>query len=547
LTEKNLILPFFDGGSEAIEFTFPAELACVVSMAVSQRRKTGLLRETAEKISAISKIRYPIWVISFEAHCIALDGLAAMSHEFTLNEPVNIDLFVEELKKNSVNSHDFIRVLEKQGRNIRELASPVSVSFKALIANRELLNFLAEYFVRGTIPSEENGEKAVEIPLQIDENEAMEIHEELAKFFRRVNAGINGFHYALEVLNEEAEFQKRMILNEIERLKENEQLEVSRLKPEVEERVKKLALKRDSDITNILKDTEKKGDTLTRKLEKCVRRLKTLEQRKESVQSKARAPKRRKSATKRTYKTYEFERLDKEIGDVRKEIRALSNLIENTKKDGSKQAKEVEDAARKAVALEEERIKELNSVYESRIDKRNEQIGEIVSEVAAMTKGVESLVEDVRSEASGLRNQIGIDFKTCDRVIACVPFYIIEYAKGSEERYSVLSPMSISGNLGVVNGLRRIFTFTSDPRLKLLIRPMSVGLDETLGRNLSGKIQSEESFRESINKILTANNLLKRDGFKKTLDEGLEEIQNRGWINPEEVPGVRKGIEDEAE
>ena len=83
-------------------------------------------------------------------HCIALDGLAAMSHEFTLSEPENIGLFVEELKKNSANSHDFIRVLEKQGRNIRELLSPVSVSFKALIADRELLNFLAEYFVRGT-------------------------------------------------------------------------------------------------------------------------------------------------------------------------------------------------------------------------------------------------------------------------------------------------------------------------------------------------------------------------------------------------------------
>ena len=246
------------------------------------------------------------------------------------------------------------------------------------------------------------------------------------------------------------------------------------------------------------------------------------------------------------YKTYESERLEKEIGDVRKEIRALSNLIENTKKDGSKHAKEVEDASRRAVACEEERIEELNGVYESRIGKRNEQIGEIVSDVAVITEGVESLVEDVKSEALNLRNQIRIDFKTCDRIIACVPFYIIEYAKGSEGRYSVLSPMSISGNLGVVNGLRRIFTFTSDPRLKLLIHPMSVKLDETLGRNLSGKIQSEETFRENINKILTANNLLKRVGFKKTLDEGLEEIQNRGWISPEEAPFVRRGIEDEA-
>jgi hypothetical protein len=546
LTEKNLILPFFDGGSEAIELTFPVELACVVSMAVSQRRKTGFLRDTVEKISAISKIHYPIWAISFEASCIVLDGLAAMSHEFNLTEPVNIGLFVEELKKNSVNSHDFICVLEKQARNIREIVSPVNVSFKALIADRELLNFLAEYFARGTNFEEENREKTFEIPSQVDENEAMEIHEELTKFFRRVKADINGFQYALEVLNEEAEFQKRMILNEIELLKENHQLEVSRLKPEVEERVKKLALKRDSSIANILKDAEKKGDMLERKLEKCVRRLKTLEQRKESVQGRARAPKRKKSATKRMYKTYEFERLDKEIGDVRKEIRALSKLIENTKKDGSKHTKEVEDSSGKAVALEEERINELNSMYNSRIGKRNEEIDEIVSDVAVITGGVKSLVEDVKREASGLKNQIKVDFKTRDIVIACIPFYIIEYAKGSDERYSVLSPMSISGNLGVVDGLRRIFTFTSDPRLKLLIHPMSVKLDETLGGILSEKIQSEETFRENINKILTANNLLKRDDFKKTLDEGLEEIQNRGWISPEEVLVVRRGIEDEA-
>jgi uncharacterized protein YoxC len=534
LADKNLILPFIVEAHDGKEnVSYPTELACVACIAELKRRKTGFLRDTSEKVSFMSKIYYPIWAVPLEDSCVIIDGLASLSHKFTFKEPTNTGLFVEDLKKNSVVHQEFTAVLNKQAKNIEKLASTVNVSSRALIADREMLNFFLECFKSGSFLSRDSEEKVASIPSEIDEKTAAETREVVTNCLRRIHAHVKGLQYALGVLNEEVEFHERMISNEVELLKEKCEEEVSNLTPVVEKKIEKLKLKRDTTTAHILRDTEKKAAAFENKREKHMRKLQGLEQRKKSVRKRKRS------------RTYELEKYDRQINDAKKEIRALSDAIENIRKEGNKRVKEIDEEFRGTIAQEEEKIKKLNSAYESKINKKKEQITEMASEAASITKSVESLMDEMKREASVFSEQISINWKLDDSALVCVPIYMMGYAKGNEERYSLFSPMTISENVSVLKGLRKILTLTSEPRLKLLMRPRSNELHEMLTSSVIKRMQSEEAFRENMNRICGANNLLERENFEKTLNEGLTEAEKKRWITAEEAMTACSGIKGE--
>jgi hypothetical protein len=536
VTDKNLILPFIVEAHDGKEnVSYPAELACVACLTELQRKKTGFLRDAPEKVSFLSKVYYPIWAVPLEDSCLVIDGLASLSHNFTFKEPANIGLFVEDLKKNSVVDQEFMVALSVHAKNVAKFASTANLSFKALIADREMLKFFPEYFKSGSFIS---SDKVVLFPSEIDEIKAAETREAVTNCLKRIHANVKGLQYALEVLNEEAEFHKRMILNEAELLKEKCEVEVASLKPQVEKNIETLKLKHDTTVKRILKDTEKKAAALEKKHEKYMRKLQGLEQRKESIQKK-------RSTTRRTYQTYALEKYDREINDAKKEIRSLSNLIENVRKEGDKSVKKIEEEFHSAAALEEGKIKELNSAYETKIGDKKKQIATMASETAAIAKSFASLTDEMKREASVFREQIAINWKLDEPTLMCVPIYVTGYVKDGEERYSLFSPMSISEDVSVLQGLRKILTITSEPRLKLLMRPRSNELHELLSSSVIKKMQDEETFRENINKICRANNLLKREDFEKTLNEGLAEAEKKRWISAEEAVTVRSEIKGE--
>jgi len=536
LTDKNLVLPFIveahDGKEEV---SYPAELACVACMTEMQRKKTGFLRDTSEKVSFMSKIYYPIWAVPLEDSCVIIDGLASLSHQFTFKEPTNTGLFVEDLKKNSVVHQEFMAALNKQAKNVEECASTVSVPFRALMADRKTLNFFLECFKSGYFLSKDK-EETIFVPSGIDEKTVAEAQGAVSNWLRRIQAHVKGLQYVLEVLNEEVEFHGRMISNEVELLKEKCEAEVLNLKPEMEKKIEQLKLKRDTTIAHVLKSAEKKAGVFEKKREKYLRKLQGLEQRKESIR------KRKRSTTR---KAYELEKNEREINDAKKEIRALFDAIENIRKEGNKSVKEVDEEFRGAIALEEEKIKELNSVYESKIGEKKKQITEMASEAASITKSVESLMDEMKREAQVFREQILIDWKLNDPALVCVPIYMIGYAKGNEERCSLFSPVTISDDVSVLKELRKILAFTSEPRLKLLMRPRSNELHEMLSSYVIKRVQNEETFRENMYRICRANNLLERWDFEKTLNEGLTEAEKKRWITAEEAVTVCNGIKGE--
>jgi len=546
LTEKNLILPFITKAQDEKEdLTYPAEIACVACMAECQRRKTGILRDTPEKLSYISKVYYPLWAVPAENSCLILDGLGSLSHNFSFKEPAKTGTFIEELKKNSISQEQFMDALGKQAKKTGEFTSPVNIQFKALVADKELHSFFLEYFKSGQLFSKNEDAKESVVPMEVDEKIAAETSKAVTDCLRTIQADAKGLQYALEVLNEEAEFHKRAITYEIERLKEKCESELSTLKPEVDKKVKNLTLKRDKTLTSVQRNTERKVAVLEKKRERYMRKLQGAEQRKDAVQKKTDKAKRKKTSSKAAYGSYELQKYEREINNIKKEIRAINEAIDKIKKEGDNKAKQVEGEFRRVVAQEEGKIKELNASYEAKMDKKKKQIDEITSEAASIKLNFENLMDELKHNSAALRQQVEIDWKLDDPetpVLVQLPIYIMKYTKGKEERYNLFSPTNISEDVGVLNGLRKILTLSSEPRFKTLARPASKRLHEMLSSNVTERMRSDEIFRSRVNGVCRSNNLLDTMEFAETLNEGLDELTKRGWMTSEEASAVCRRI-----
>jgi hypothetical protein len=549
LTKKNLILPFVVKTQPQKEaLTYSTELACVASMAEMQRKKASFLRDTPEKLSLISKVYYPLWIVALESTCLALDGLGLMSHKFTFKEPAKTAAFIEDLKKNSVSPQEFLFAMEKQVKSTGEFTMPANSLFKGLIAEKELLSFFAEYFKNGSFSSGTEAESGL-IPVEVDQNAAVETSRAVANCLRTLQADAKGLQYALEVLREEVEFHQRAASFEIERLKEACETQTVALRPEVDKAVKKLTVKHDKALAAVSKGTDRKVAVLEKRREKYMRKLQSVEQKKAGAQ-KRRDTARKKSSGTSAYSSYALQKFDREISTLKKEIRAAEDALNKVKKEGDQNVKQLEEEFRKAVAAEEGKITTITQTCQTKSETCKKQIEAMASEAAAVTSNFENIMDNLKRSGDALRQQVKVDCAVADHDIAVlvnVPVYLIKYTKQKDDRYSLLSPMSITEEVGVLNGLRKMLTLSSEPRLKTLTRTANKNLQEMLTSNVIDKMQSDEVFRIKIGSVSRAANLLDRMEFAEILNQGLDDVVNRGWMTSEEASALCKRImEDKA-
>lgn len=532
MTQKNLTLPFIITTQENGNLTFPAELAYAACMAELQRKKTGFLRDTPEKLAFLSKTHYPLWIIPVEDSCIVLDGLGLATHKFTFKEPSQTGVFIEELEKNSQNPQEFANALENQTRKIREFTSPTSVSFGAVIADKELLSFLLEYLKKASSPNMSE-EKNQPIPPEIDETTAAETSHAISNCLRTLQADAKGLQYALDTLNEEAEFHKEAANREIEKLKETCDAETAKLRPQVDKKVKALTAKRDKNLATAARTTDKKTATAERKRDSYLRKLQVAERRKDA------AEKRKKSKSKSAYGSYEVDKRNREINNIKKQLRDISEDLDRIKKEAENNTRRIEEEFRNAAAQEESRITQLKTACDAKVAQKKEQIDKMTSQTATITLNFHNLMDELKHDGNALREQVEINWKTDspdETVLAQIPVYIAKYAaKGDNERYALFSPTVLSEDTSVMGELRKMLTLSSEPKLKTLTRQANKRLHDMLTANVIDKMQNDEVYRTKINAVCRTNNLLDRMDFAETLNEGLDELVKRGWMTAQEA------------
>ncbi len=541
MTETNLILPFITNASTDKEnLSFPAELACVVCLAEMQRKKPGFLRDRSEKIGFISKLYYPYWIVPNDTSCLLVDGLNNASFPFTFNEPTKISLFVEELGKTAGNPQKMLEALQALARDHAQ-TSPVTLSFPALQGDKDLLTLFLHYNSLQA-PSEIQANDL--ISPEVDEKAALDTRQAFGRVLRVLQADAKGLQFAIGMLKEQLAFQKQAAENEIDVLKVRSEQQVFALKPVVDKAIKKLTQKHEKALATLQRVGERKLSKLDRARERYIQKLAAAEKKKEATQKKIDNAKKRGSS-KSSAGSFALKKYQRDIDAAKKEIKALAEETETLKKDLERTQKQRQEDFEKAVGFEEAKITQIIEASEAKVAAKQKQINDMTSAATTIILRFESIIDELKRSGAALESQVEVTYSPAGLeapFLVQVPLYMINFVKGEEVRYILISPVSLGEETGMLDELKNLLKRTPDPKIKTLMRPLYRTLEENLTAAVLGRAERDPVFRLQLNQLCRSNNLIDQDTFAVTLNEGLDEIQKKGYITGEEASSLCKQI-----
>jgi hypothetical protein len=541
MAQKNMVLPFItQNPTQKHDLPYPAEIACVVCMAESQRKKPGFLRDMSEKTVYIAKAYYPLWIAPLGNRSLILDGLAAGAYEFSYEEPARIDAFIDELKKNSPYPQKLAETLKIQVQNLQAFGSPSKWMFQGLIRDRELLTFLHETLKIAEFKTQ--WEKALIHP-EMDEATVTQTVRAFMACQRTLHANQKGLQQAKAALGEELAFHQAVAQSETLQQREKADAEIATIKPSVEKAIRKLTQKHDKAAAALQRFFEKKVSRFERNREKTLQKLQSTENLRDAAQKRLFAARRRNSHSKSG--SFSLQKYERDVEAIKRDVTTASDQMEKLARERDSRLGLLNMEFRRAVTQEENKIYQIESTYRAKAAEKQNQIADMTSAATVINANLQSRIDELNRNAASLDAQVSVDFVVGDpdeMVLVQVPVYLVKYARGSEERQCVIFPITISTDAGVMDGLKKMLSLSQEPKLKVLIHPASQSLQDTFGANLLSKMQNDAEFRVRLAEVCRDCNLVDQNSFAQILNQGLDEIERLGWITREESATICRRV-----
>jgi len=534
MPNPTLILPHVvEDKARKKPFTPDMEISAILCLAEAQRKKPGILDASSEKVSFISKLHYPIWVVPWKDLCLLVDGLEISSYTFPYVKLPLVELFTEEIKRSVANKEQFRNTLREHAQTF-EKPELTRISLEAIFAKEDLLSILSEYLEQVSALKERRSERVALVPPKLNEKAALEKAEKVVDLWRQIQSDIKGLQYAISILNEETSFEEEMILREIEYVRELFETKIAPLRPIVEKKIEKLVLKRDAKIAKLDKSIERKLTARLREKRRHERELERLERNLIEYKKRRKMSKRRGNDISASKWEHRIQVYQNKLSKARGKLQSVLELIEKIRKQGELDVQKVNNDYQLLIESEKRKILDIEASRELEIESGKKQIEEMKAEASTIVEQIWRLIELKRSEAIRIK-EATIPHRIEENLLLCLPFYLVRYETKEKTRYLMFPPAVAMDFKGIVRKLQKaIHRFSLQSRIKLLLRSKSTALEEMLRKFLLEKIRRANTLEKAVYELGVSNNILHSSGFKEILSKGIEELRNEGWISREE-------------
>jgi len=540
MSNLSLILPYaVENVDRKKPFGYDMEVAAILCLVEAKRKKGGILGGSPERASFVSRLYYPLWAVPWEDGSLIVDGLGFLSYAVVHMKPPDVEAFTEDIKKNSTDRGLYWSALKRHAQTFKGFTASVRIPVDAMVANESLLSMIFEYVKRSSTVKENVG-PLVLVPPRLNEKAAMEKAEKIINYWRHFQNEIKGLHYAIKVLNEEADLHERKILREVEQTREKYEKEILDLEPVVEERIEELIEERNDKIEEIMRNAERDLNSILKKRDSYERELQKLELIEDGYQVRKEDRKRKGDKSGVSRWSRRVRRCQKKISAVKRQIQELSRLIERNRKQCESSIEKLRKSYEKLIDAEKKKILDLEALRDSEIAAKHKEIEKLRSETLSIINQIEQLMEQKISHVSNLE-ELAIAWTSKDVTPICVPFYLVRYETDSKFRYDV-HPLAVAEDYeGIIKRIQKaILSFSLESRINLLLRPKSKALKEMFTSIFTQKMRRDEALEKVMYTLGCSNNLLKTPSLREKLTRGMEELEKEGWVSPEEKNMVMK-------
>ncbi len=536
MSGSEIVLPFAtEESGRGKRFSGDMEVAALLCLAEAERKKKGgLLRGAAETLTILSKLCFPLWVVPWEDGCLLIDGTGTVSHNMVYSKPPDAEAFVEHLKRSGKVQELYRSALRSHSNTFSDFVSTTEIVVEGLVTDGELLSDVHAMLQEGKV---ETYRPASVIPPKISRENAMEIVTKVAEHHQTLQSEVKGLQYALDALDEETKMHVEKLSQEKGQIQERHNGKILEVKTEVKNRVEELEKERDEKLAKIAEACQVETEGKQEEKKKWEQELQKLEQDKSEYEKRKELRKRRKDEVGEARWDTRVKEVKNQITTVRAKVKALSDFIDHTNKEAEKTTRTVRDSCQRLIDAEEQKVVDLESLRDSEVAKKEEEIADLQQETMDISDKVEKLIDHQRESASMLREAI-MPWKADGPTLVQVAFYLAEYDTGKGRRIRVHPPVTARKHEGLVMKVRKTLKgYSLQSKIGNLLKPRSKALEKLL-RGYEETVNRNTELQRSTSHMGATTNLLSSPDFKERLRQGMIEIEAEAWIKLEEKDAV---------
>ncbi len=515
------------------------EIAAILCIAETKRKKPGLLGDTQENLTSISELHYPLWAIPWSDNCLLLDAMAITSNNILCFKPPDAENFIERLKKAAASQELYLSALEEYSETFSKMASQTETPIEGLIKDKELLRDVLTYIQDNQKNTEHSILQTSLIPPKIDKENAVRTFHEILRQHANLQSEIKGLQFAINTLNEETNTQANKLQQELEEIQEDFREKILAATNQFNEKGKELMKERNEKIErlNAIKDREVNDKILEKK--KLEKELLMLEQDKNEYKTRKDLRKLKKDKVGEARWNTRLRNAQKQISILKKKIKTLSTVITRYEKEAEKIKEKLNSTYKELINEEKEKILLLEDTRDTKIREQNEQIQKLQQTTQTIIEKIEKLVSQLR-ECSLAIEEATIPWKTETPTLINVPFYAIQYEDKNKTRHLLQSPVIAQDYQGLAMKIRKALkSYSLESRINTLLKLRSKNLEKMFDA-YEKKLTNDQEAEKTLNQLCISHNLLPSPNFKETISRGLEELETEGWIKLDEKKTILK-------
>lgn len=537
MLESNLFLPYvIEAEGRKKVFSKDMEAAALLCIAEAERKKTGLFRGSPEKLVALTKLHYPLWVIPSDDSCLVIDGMGTSSTTILYQKPPNIENFTEHLRKSSTVHELYHNTLRAHLDTFSRFTSRTEIKMEGFLSDQEFMSDTITFIRDDRSETGDADQLETLIPPKICEKEAIKSAEEITNHYRRLRSEVKGLKLAIDALNSETEVHVHKLREELVQIQTERNEQISKVKMEVSERKLELEEERDKKIEKIMQVNRNEVDSRLLEKRKWENELIKLEQKKSEYEARKELRKRKGDKVGESRWRSRLQTVKNQIRDTQGKIRALSNLIDRINKETMATTKKLRGDYEKLVSEVEKKLTDLEDLRNSEVETHKQEIIDLQSDASTINIRIGRLIERKEERTLDLREST-IKWKVEATTLVCLPIYLIQYESEKGRRFCFRLPAVASSHEGLAMKIRKAFRgYSLQSRINTLLKTRFKAIEKPA--SLSEKLTSNVGTSRCIDELSQAHNLLKSADFKAKIKEGMGKLEDEGWIKPEEKTDI---------
>jgi hypothetical protein len=536
----DLIPPFLtSAGDLGKPLTLNMEVATVMFLVESERKKHGLLDSRPKDLLFVSKLYYPMWIVPWENESLVFEALGISSNSIDYRALPDVPAFVEDIWWSASVRDQFWSTLRKHEMTFKTFVRTDKVQINPLVTDEELLSSIYDCSKETTLQEPEAKEITAAILHKLDKEVAEEHASKASSLLKQIKLEIKSLEYAERLLSDTEKLHKQMILKEVELTRGMFETKIAELRPEVENKIEQLEKERDTRIAKMTKTAEPELKEKQREMGKHERELRRLELDKADCLGKLQHRKHRKDKVGETQLKHQMKAYENKIADAKARRKSLSDLIARTQMQNETERQRIRFGYQNLIDRERSKITGIEAQLDSIIATKQTELNNLQITSGEISAQIQGLLQLKKEDEKGLR-KLGLGLRFEVDTLLSIPFYIAGYKAEGKIQLHAFPPLRIGQPSGIMSTLQKaIGDLKQASELKLHLQPRSKALNRIVDFVIQ-KASTGGTFNENLRKAAESGNILTKNEFNQQLTTGIKELRYEGWVSQREADSLAK-------